>query len=138
MKDCVVIWLLCADNTTAVNPRPTLTLQQATELTLQLYGVTVTEISTLPSYIDQNFIVVDTEGAKYVLKIMNTEESKNAALLRVQTLAMSFLRQHGIPAQTAVPSTTGQLMSMEEIGNGKMSQLPSFIKFLLDWVIRRT
>ncbi len=94
--------------------------------------MTVTEISTLPSYIDQNFIVVDTEGAKYVLKIMNTEESKNAALLRVQTLAMSFLRQHGIPAQTAVPSTTGQLMSMEEIGNGKMSQLPSFIKFLLD------
>lgn len=117
---------------TAVNPRPTLTLQQATKLTLQLYGVTVTEISTLPSYMDQNFIVVDTEGTKQVLKIMNSEESKNTALLGVQTLAMSFLRQRGIPTQTAVPGTTGQLMSMEETGNSKMSLLSSFIKFLLD------
>lgn len=76
VQDCVVIWLLCADNATAVNPRPTLTPQQATELTQQLYGVTVTEISTLPSYMDQNLIVVDAEGTKYVLKIMNSEESK--------------------------------------------------------------
>ncbi|XP_010778102.1 hydroxylysine kinase-like [Notothenia coriiceps] len=95
--------------------RPTLTPQQATELTVQLYGVTMTEISTLPSYIDQNFLIVDTEGTKYVLKIMNSEGSKNATKLEVQTFALSFLRQHGVPAQTALPTTTGKLLSMEEI-----------------------
>uniref|UniRef100_A0A8D0AYK6 Hydroxylysine kinase n=1 Tax=Sander lucioperca TaxID=283035 RepID=A0A8D0AYK6_SANLU len=101
---------------------PTLTLQQATELTLQLYGVTMTEISTLPSYIDQNFLVVDEEGTKYVLKIMNSEDSKNATLLEVQTLATFFLRQHGVPAQTVVHTITGQLMSMEEIDCGHGAQ----------------
>ncbi|XP_063748097.1 hydroxylysine kinase-like [Eleginops maclovinus] len=103
--------------------RPTLTPQQATELTLQLYGVTITEISTLPSYIDQNFLIVDTEGTNYVLKIMNSDDSKNATQLEVQTFAMSFLHQHGVPAQTALPTTTtGKLMSMEEIDCGHGAQ----------------
>ncbi|XP_056233686.1 hydroxylysine kinase-like isoform X1 [Seriola aureovittata] len=113
---------LIMDNATAVNPRPTLTLQQATELTQQLYGVTVTEITTLPSYSDQNFLVADKEGTKYVLKILNSVESKNTTLMEVQTLTMSFLRQHGVPAQTAVYTTTGQLMSMEEIDCGHGAQ----------------
>ncbi|XP_075943709.1 hydroxylysine kinase-like [Anarhichas minor] len=106
----------------AVEHRPMLTLQQATELTLQLYGVTITEISTLPSYMDQNFLVVDKEDNKYVLKIMNSEESKNTTQLEVQTLAMSFLHQHGVPSQTVMPTTTGQLMSMEEIDCGHGAQ----------------
>nr|XP_046246629.1 hydroxylysine kinase-like [Scatophagus argus] len=104
--------------TMAVSPRPTLTLQQATELTRQLYGVTVTEISTLPSYVDQNFLMVDEEGGKYVMKIMNSEESKNSTLLEVQTHAMSFLRKHGIPVQRSIPTLKGEVMSMEEIDCG--------------------
>ncbi|XP_059196359.1 hydroxylysine kinase-like [Centropristis striata] len=110
------------DNATAADPRPTLTLQQATDLTLKLYGVTTAEISTLPSYYDQNFFLVDNEGTKYVLKIMNSEESKKATLLEVQTSAMSFLHQHGVPAQTAVPTSSGQLMSMEKIDCGHGAQ----------------
>uniref|UniRef100_A0A8C3A3Z4 Hydroxylysine kinase n=2 Tax=Cyclopterus lumpus TaxID=8103 RepID=A0A8C3A3Z4_CYCLU len=99
-----------------------LTLQQATKLTLQLYGMTIIDISTLPSYIDQNFLVVDKENTKYVLKIMNSEESKNDSLLEVQTLAMSFLNQHGLPCQTAMLTTTGKLMNMEEIDCGQGAQ----------------
>ncbi|XP_074523980.1 hydroxylysine kinase-like [Halichoeres trimaculatus] len=98
----------------SVSPRPLFSLQQATELTLQYYGVTVTEISTLPSYLDQNFFLMDEEGKKYVLKIMNSEDSKDTTLLGLQTLAMSFLRSHGIPAQVALPSKTGQLVNMVE------------------------
>jgi len=78
--------------------------------------MTIIDISTLPSYIDQNFLVVDKDDTKYVLKIMNSEESENDSRLEVQTLAMSFLNQHGIPCQTAMLTTTGQLMHMEEIG----------------------
>eukprot|EP00064_Thunnus_orientalis_P007872 superscaffoldBa00000899_g7894 len=108
---------------TTVDSRPTLTLQQATKLVLQLYGVKVMEISTLPSYIDQNFLVVDKEGTRNVLKIVNSEESKNPTLLEVQTLAMYLLCQYGVPAQTVLPTTTGQLMSMEEIDCGHGAQI---------------
>ncbi|KAM7011963.1 hydroxylysine kinase-like [Tautogolabrus adspersus] len=110
------------DNESPVNSRPEFSLQEATKLALLHYGVTVTKISTLPSYMDQNFLVMDEPGTRYVLKIMNSEESKNTTLLGLQTLAMSFLRCHGIPAQTAVPTTTGQLMTMEETDCGHGAQ----------------
>lgn len=96
--------------------KPKLTLQQAADMVLKLYGVRVTKISTLPSYIDQNILVVDGDGTKYVLKIMNSEDSKHPAQLAMQTLAMSLLQQHGVPTQMVVPTTTGELMNLEEIG----------------------
>ncbi|XP_074490644.1 hydroxylysine kinase-like [Sebastes fasciatus] len=55
---------------------------------------------------------------------MNSEESKNATRLEVQTFAISFLCQHGVPTHTVVPTTTtGQLMSMEEIDCGHGAQI---------------
>lgn len=78
--------------------------------------MSVTKITNLPSYLDQNFRLEGVDGKRYVLKVMNVEDSKNKSLLEMQTLAMSFLKQHGLPAQTVIPTTTGELMSMEEIG----------------------
>lgn len=118
-----------ADDPTPVNPRPALTLQQATDLTQKLYGRTVTKISTLPSHVDQNFLMVDKEDTKYILKIINSEDSKNDTLLELQTLALSFVHQNGIPAQKASPNIAGQLMSMEEIGNAKNPCSPLSLKF---------
>ncbi|KAG8003085.1 Hydroxylysine kinase, partial [Nibea albiflora] len=65
----------CADTTAVVESRPSLTIKQATELTLQLYGIAITEVFTLPSYSDQNFLMVNNDGTKYVLKIMNSAEN---------------------------------------------------------------
>lgn len=104
----------CTDQSTY--SRPTLSLQQATDLVEQLYGMSMTKMTHLPSYLDQNFRLECQDGKRYVLKIMNVEDSKNPSLLEMQTLAMSFLKQHGLPAQTVIPTTTGKLMSMEEIG----------------------
>ncbi|XP_041647332.1 hydroxylysine kinase-like [Cheilinus undulatus] len=111
------------DNKSDDNPRPTFSPKQATKLAQQHYGLTVTEISTLPSYMDQNFLVMDQSSTHYVLKIMNSRESKNTALLGLQTFAMSFLHSHGVPAQTAVPTATGKLMVMEDkdCGHGAQS-----------------
>lgn len=88
----------------------------------RLFRLTPSEIRMLPSYDDQNFYVAATEGGEYVLKIMNSEDSKNCALVEVQTYAMSFLHQNGLPAQTALPTTSGQLMSLEEIGMRPVTQ----------------
>lgn len=79
---------------------------------------------------DQNFLLVGEEGEKYVLKIMNAEDSKDTTLLGLQTLAMSFLRSNGILAQTALPTKTGQLMTMVEAGNTRYLCSPVLFHFL--------
>ena len=95
--------------------KPNFSQSQVSEMVKKLFNLTPSEIRSLPSYDDQNFYVAPVEGGEYVLKIMNSEDSKNSTLIEVQTHAMSSLHQNGLPAQTAVPTTTGQLMSLEEI-----------------------
>lgn len=92
----------------------------------KLFKLTPSVIRSLPSYDDQNVYVAPVEGGEYVLKIMNSEDSKNPSLVEVQTYAMSFLHQNGLPAQTALPTTTGQLMSLEEIGRRPQLRLDGY------------
>lgn len=96
--------------------KPAFSKPQAAHITKRLFGFTTTEISSLPSYLDQNFYVATAEGGKYVLKIYNSKDSENSALIEVQMCSMSFLHQNGIPVPAAVPSTSGKIMSLEEAG----------------------
>ncbi|KAG9266899.1 hydroxylysine kinase isoform X1 [Astyanax mexicanus] len=112
--------------------KPYLSLSQATELTGRLFGLTVTSIRPLPSYDDQNFHVESAESGQYVLKVMNSAASQNLHLLEVQTHIMNFLWEKGLPAQTAVPTVTGQLLSLEEIdcGFGLQKYMVRLLTFL--------
>lgn len=96
--------------------KPDFSRSQAADITKRLFGFTPIEIGSLPSYIDQNFYVATAEGEKYVLKIFNFTDSSNPMLIEVQTCTMFFLHQNGIPVPTAVPTTSGQIMSLEEAG----------------------
>ncbi|MEQ2284933.1 hypothetical protein AMECASPLE_026714 [Ameca splendens] len=98
--------------------KPNFSPSQVSEIMKRLYNLTPSEIRPLPSYDDQNFYVAPSEGGEYVLKIMNTEDSKNTTIIELQTHAMSFLHHNGVPAQTAMPTTSGQLMSLEEMDCG--------------------
>ncbi|XP_029285726.1 hydroxylysine kinase [Cottoperca gobio] len=98
--------------------KPNFSQSQVVEMVKRLFRLTASEIRSLPSYDDQNFYVAAIEGGEYVLKIMNSEDSKNLSLIEVQTHAMSFLHQNGLPSQTALPTISGQLMSLEEIDCG--------------------
>ncbi|XP_030288309.1 hydroxylysine kinase-like [Sparus aurata] len=80
--------------------------------------------------------MVDKEDTKYILKIINSEDSKNDTLLELQTLALSFVHQNGIPAQKASPNIAGQLMSMEEIDCGRGAQ--TFCMRLLNYMPGKT
>ncbi|TWW57658.1 Hydroxylysine kinase [Takifugu flavidus] len=95
---------------------PNFSKSQAAEITKRLFGLTPSEMDPLPSYYDQNFYVTTAGGAKYVLKIFNFKDSENPTLIGVQVQCMSFLYQNGLPVPTAVPTTSGQLMSLEEAG----------------------
>lgn len=96
--------------------KPNFSVSQAKDVVKRLFRLTASEIRSLPSYGDQNLYVAVVEGGEYVLKIMNSEDSKNQTLVEVQTIAMSLLQQNGLPAQTALPTTSGQLMSLEKMG----------------------
>ncbi|XP_030583530.1 hydroxylysine kinase [Archocentrus centrarchus] len=112
--------------------KPNLSHSQASEIVKRLYRLTASAIQSLPSYDDQNFYVAPIEGGEYILKIMNSEDSKNVFLIEVQTYAMSFLQQNGIPAQTALPTASGELMSLEEIdcGYGNQKYLVRLLTYL--------
>lgn len=116
----------------SVHAQPAFSHSQVTEIIKRLFDLTLSKIQPLPSYDDQNFHVVTDDGVDYVLKIMNSEDSKNFDLIDVQTYAMSFLHQNGLPTQTAVPTTTGQLLTLEEIdcGYGLQKYLVRLLTYL--------
>uniref|UniRef100_A0A667WRU3 Hydroxylysine kinase n=1 Tax=Myripristis murdjan TaxID=586833 RepID=A0A667WRU3_9TELE len=80
--------------------KPSLSHSQASEIVKRLFGMTPSLLCPLPSYDDQNFYVLTVEGGKYILKVMNSVDSKNPTLLEVQTHTMAFLHQQGLPVQT--------------------------------------
>ncbi|KAF3834660.1 hypothetical protein F7725_027218 [Dissostichus mawsoni] len=96
-------------------------------MTVQLYGVTITEISTLPKLPHCGH-----RGYQVCPEDHELRRQQNATKLEVQTFALSFLRQHGVPAQTALPTTTGKLLSMEEIdcGHGAQTYCVRLMTFL--------
>ena len=66
-------------------------------LARQVYGLTATA-RTLPSYLDQNFLLETADGARYVLKIANAAE--DAAVLDFQQAALTHLAAHDLPLRT--------------------------------------
>ncbi|XP_042337584.1 hydroxylysine kinase-like, partial [Plectropomus leopardus] len=100
------------------NAKPNFSQSQVVEMVKRLFGLTPSEICPLPSYDDQNFYLAPIEGGEYVLKILNSEASKTPSLTEVQMYAMSFLQRNGLSAQTARPTASGQLMSLEETDCG--------------------
>ncbi|KAI2650148.1 Hydroxylysine kinase [Labeo rohita] len=112
--------------------KPNLSHSQAIEIVKRLYGLTVSVIRPLPSYDDQNLYVATSEGAEYVLKVMNSADSQNITVIELQTHTMNFLHQRGLPAQTALPNLTGQLMSLEEFdcGFGTQKYLVRLLTYL--------
>ncbi|XP_043087849.1 hydroxylysine kinase [Puntigrus tetrazona] len=111
---------------------PYLSHSQATEIMKRLYGLTVSVVLPLPSYIDQNFYIAASEGGEFLLKILNSADSQNSSVIEVQTHAMNFLHQRGFPVQTTLPTLTGQLTSLEEIdcGFGMQKYLVRLLTYL--------
>ncbi|XP_062868969.1 hydroxylysine kinase isoform X2 [Trichomycterus rosablanca] len=98
--------------------KPRLSPAQVTDISGRVFGLTLSSSRPLPSYDDQNFHVVSVDGREFVLKIMNSADSQNLELLQLQTDCMNFLQQNGLPAQSAVQTVGGDMMSLEELDCG--------------------
>ncbi|XP_032870887.1 hydroxylysine kinase-like isoform X2 [Amblyraja radiata] len=106
--------------------RPSLSEAQVVELVGRLYGLKVSKVKPLPSYMDQNFhiLVCETQeggdhGESYVLKVLNTAESQDTDLMEVQTRVMMFLNQKGFPTATPITTIDGKILSLETISCGE-------------------
>ncbi|NXU90718.1 HYKK kinase, partial [Xiphorhynchus elegans] len=110
--------------------KPALSEKAAAELVDRVFGLKVSWLQPLPSYDDQNFHVrvlrssAGAEGAdEYVLKITNSEDSREPDLIQVQTQAMMFLSAEGFPSATPYLTKDGKIMSLESgdpgAGNAK-------------------
>ncbi|XP_078388656.1 hydroxylysine kinase-like isoform X2 [Cetorhinus maximus] len=104
---------------------PSLSEAQAVEMVERLYGLKVSSVQPMPSYIDQNFHILVSESQEigdhsksYVLKVMNAVDSQDTDLIEAQTRAMMFLNEKGFPSPTPIPAIDGKIMSLETIGQG--------------------
>uniref|UniRef100_A0A3Q3WQW9 Hydroxylysine kinase n=1 Tax=Mola mola TaxID=94237 RepID=A0A3Q3WQW9_MOLML len=101
------------------------------EIVKRRFSLEPSEIRSLPSYNDQNFYVAAIEGGEYILKILNSEDSKNPAMIEVQTYAMSFLHQNGLPAQTKmIRSLVILLLPLTDCGYGCQSYLVRLLTYM--------
>lgn len=119
--------------------KPAFTEAQASALVESVFGLKVSKIQPLPSYDDQNFHVYisrtnnTADGpAEYVLKICNTETSKNPDLIEVQNCIIMFLKAAGFPTACVCRTKEGNTTSLVSIdnGSGTKSHLLRLLTFL--------
>ncbi|XP_051838386.1 hydroxylysine kinase isoform X2 [Antechinus flavipes] len=114
--------------------KPAFSELQASALVESVFGFKVAKIQPLPSYDDQNFHVhVPSGGSReYVLKVNNTESSRNADLIEVQSRVMMFLQAEGFPTATVHPTKGGSLTSLMSIDSG--SETKSYLLRLFTYL----
>ncbi|XP_025114447.1 hydroxylysine kinase-like [Pomacea canaliculata] len=104
--------------------RPDLSPQSVCQLVQQVYGLHVISCDELDSYDDRNFhITVDSDYDNkhldqlcphgYVLKVLNSLDSRKPELTKVKTDVILHACQRGFPTPRPVPTTKGQLYSLE-------------------------
>ncbi|XP_023568231.1 hydroxylysine kinase isoform X2 [Octodon degus] len=128
-----------ASQQTQALTKPAFTEAQASALVESVFGFKVSKIQPLPSYDDQNFHVhiSRTEDAaddptECVLKISNTETSKNPDLIEVQNGVITFLKAAGFPTASLCHTKEDNLTSLVSIdtGSGTRSHLLRLLTFL--------
>jgi Ser/Thr protein kinase RdoA (MazF antagonist) len=95
---------------TLLQHAPTLNLDEAATLAKELYGLSTVQ-KELPSERDQNFLVANNSGKRFVLKIANSHEQRS--LLEAQNAALNHLQARITFTPHLVPARSGE--SIEQI-----------------------
>lgn len=89
---------------------PAFDVESATQIAENLFALRAAA-RALPSERDQNFLLVDEAGRKFVLKIANALESRE--LLEAQNAALDHLRERVSFCPRVVPALDGELIGRE-------------------------
>ncbi|XP_017374848.1 hydroxylysine kinase [Cebus imitator] len=116
--------------------KPTFSEEQASALVESVFGLKVSKVQPLPSYDDQNFHVYVTKTkdgpTEYVLKISNTETSKNPDLIEVQNHIVMFLKAAGFPTASVCRTKGDNTTSLVSVDSG--SEIKSYLVRLLTYL----
>ncbi len=102
-------------NTSLVQHAPRFTVDRALSLAAELYNLQATA-ETLPSERDQNFLLTDLSGERFVLKIANSLEDQ--ALLQAQSDAMMHAGERLSYCQSLLPSVNGKILEQVTSASG--------------------
>ncbi len=89
---------------------PVFDVESARQIAEKLFGLSV-KARVLPSERDQNFLLVDEAGGKFVLKIANALESRE--LLQAQNAALEHLRERVSFCPRVVANLDGELIGVQ-------------------------
>lgn len=106
--------------------KPKLDENIAIELVRRLYGFNVKKITELNAYDDKNYHVICEQSHEnphvlnihehgYVLKILNSLDSRNVELVQGQNDMMLFLRQRDIRCTVPVKNLRGSFFAVEKL-----------------------
>jgi len=102
-----------------ISKKPTMVLTDAQVLASKYYGLDC--IATeLPSERDQNFLLADSDGQKYVLKIANPSEDPAVLRFENQVLDHVAIRESNIPIPRVLKTLSGLAMEKETKANGEV------------------
>ncbi|KAL9927306.1 hydroxylysine kinase isoform 1-T4 [Glossina fuscipes fuscipes] len=112
------------------NIKPKVTNDDVESLLRRLYGVTIGEITELISYDDRNYFVKEDPNVKnpfilthcthgYVLKIINSLDSKKVDFIDAQSQLLLYLAKQKIQCPRPVPNVNGKYYSIETINEGE-------------------
>src|SRR5262245_48049756 len=105
---------------------PKFSLEEATTLARDLYGLDAAAFA-LPSERDQNFLLQDSSGAKYVLKIANALEER--AFLEAQQQAMERVATRASSGGRITQAQSGDLLTEIQSSSG----MRHFV-WMVDWL----
>jgi len=106
--------------------------EEAKSLVSRGFGVEAASLVRLDSYEDENFLVTDGHGKRFVLKV--ARQGTRSGELEAQNVAMERVATHSpdIAAPRPVASSRGEMIV--DAGDGRLARLLSFIdgEFLVD------
>ncbi|XP_065355367.1 hydroxylysine kinase [Calliphora vicina] len=119
--------------------KPKVTNEIVESLLRRLYGITIGEIKELISYDDRNFLVKEDPNIKnplivshwphgYVLKILNSLDSKKIEFVDAQNQLMLYLSKQQVQCPRPIANVNGKYYSLEHInGADHVVRLLEFI-----------
>ncbi|XP_017094518.2 hydroxylysine kinase [Drosophila bipectinata] len=119
--------------------RPKVESDDVESLLRRLYGITISEVKEIIAYDDRNFFVKEDSNVKnplivthcqngYVLKILNSLDSKKENFVDAQNQLLLFLGKHSVKCPRPIPNASGKYYSVERLnGNSNVVRLLEFI-----------
>src|ERR1035438_386581 len=104
-----------------VHTAPRISAIEAVDLARRLYGIEVS-VEELPSERDQNFLLRDSAGARFVLKLANREEDRE--VLDFQNQAWAHLAAKGLSVPRLILTENGRGIAE---ANGNLLRLFTWI-----------